>query len=130
MARDRNWKLYASATAAAFFALIIGGLLYSIWDRYATLSAALGAAAGWWTGVVLAPYPEEEKKFQGWSKAFTGFLGGITVTKLDQAFNKLGDDKKSFVFQEVFLGRCGMAALAFLTVSVAVFVFRTYSDEE
>ena len=104
MLNDWNWKLKMSAVSALLVALLIIGLLISIWDRYATLSAGLGAVAGWWIGIVLAPYEEEEKKFQGWSKAFTGFLGGITFTKLEQMFGKMSEDRKGVFLQEIFLG--------------------------
>src|SRR5690242_2774886 len=121
-----NYKLLFSAITAAILATIIVGLLVLWWDSYATFTASLGVAVGWAVGIVLAPYEEESKKFQNWSKAFTGFVGGITLTKLEEGFRNLSDKNTALLAEPLILRRIGVAVLCFIITTITVFVFRSY----
>jgi uncharacterized membrane protein YccC len=70
-------KLTTSFTTAAVFAICLVTLL-AIWrDAMALLAALIGTAIGWAVGILLAPYPEEQKRFQRLSKGIAGFLTGL-----------------------------------------------------
>jgi len=92
MSQTWNYKLKASACTAVAIGVGIAALLWVWWDSYALLGALLGVVVGWAVGILLAPYDEEIKKFRGWSKALTGFIGGITLTKLEQAFSNMSQE--------------------------------------
>jgi hypothetical protein len=89
---------------------------------------AFGTALGWAVGILLAPYPEEQKRFQRLSKGIAVFLGGYVAAKLDRVFDllvdKTGGGPLIFNLRVVRSLSVGIACL--LVASVTVFVARTY----
>ena len=84
-------KLTTSFTTAAVFAICLVTLLVIWRDSMILLAALIGTALGWAVGILLAPYPEEQKRFQRLSKGIAGFLGGYIAAKLDRVFDLLMD---------------------------------------
>lgn len=123
-----NPKLLASFTAAGILYLAIIGLLISWWDSYAALSAIVGLSCGWASGILLAPYDEEAKKFKGYSKAVGGFITGFLIGKLDKVFDTLTekDHDASRLYDPLIERRIWIAIVSFLVTAIAVFVARTY----
>lgn len=120
-------KLTTSFATAAVFAICI--IVLVIWrDAMALLAALIGTGLGWAVGILLAPYPEEQKRFQRLSKGIAGFLTGYVAAKIDRVFDLL-TDKTSGVplilnLRVVRSISVGIACL--LVASVTVFVARTY----
>jgi hypothetical protein len=127
-----NHKLTTSAVTAGILGVALAGLLIAWWDSYAVLSAAMGVAAGWALGILLAPYETEEKKFAGWSKGLFGFLGGVTFTKIEAAFGRLTGENSQLLLSITVLRRVAVGFTCLLVTAIVVFVFRTYYqiDEE
>ena len=86
-----NLKLTMSFTTAAVFAICLVILLVIWRDSMILLGALVGTALGWAVGVLLAPYPQEQKHFHRLSKGVAGFLGGYVAAKLDRVFDLLMD---------------------------------------
>src|SRR5437899_1585278 len=84
-------KLMTSFTTAAVFAICLVTLLVIWRDAMALLAALTGTASGWAVGILLAPYPEEQKRFQRLSKGIAGFLTGYVAAKIDRVFDLLMD---------------------------------------
>ena len=121
-------KLTTSFATAAVFAICLITLL-AIWRDAMTLIAALiGTALGWAVGILLAPYAEEQKRFQRLSKGIAGFLGGYVAAKLDRVFDLLLDKTAGVpLILDVRVVRSFSVAIACLLVaSLTVFVARTY----
>lgn len=121
-------KLTTSFATAAGFAICLITLL-AIWRDAMTLIAALiGTALGWAVGILLAPYAEEQKRFQRLSKGIAGFLGGYVAAKLDRVFDLLLDKTAGVpLILDIRVVRSFSVAIACLLVaSLTVFVARTY----
>ena len=121
-------KLTTSFATAAVVAICLVTLL-AIWrDSMVLLGALLGTALGWAVGILLAPYPEEQKRFQRLSKGIAGFLGGYVAAKMDRVFDLLMDKTGGgplILNLRVVRGlSVGIACL--VVASVTVFVARTY----
>jgi hypothetical protein len=120
-----NRKLALSLGSAVGAGLVIVVLLIDWFSSRATLSALSGSLAGWATGILLAPYPEEEKHFSRISKAIFSFIAGLAVGKIDTLLAWLaspvttGKDSNGM---DLVLGAC-----CFMLATIAVFVSRTYS---
>jgi hypothetical protein len=129
-----NLKLTTSFITTALFAITLVGLLIVWRDSTAVLGAAVGAALGWAGGILLAPYKEEEKRFQRLSKGIAGFLSGYAVGKLDSVFDLLIDKTggQPVILDPHVLRTFGMSLACFLVALVTVFVARAYlqADEE
>ncbi len=126
VAKPWNYKQRVSLGTAGALGVIIIGLLFVWQDSYAVLGAISGVAIGWALGILLAPYPNEKTKFQGWSKALTGFIGGITLVKLEHLLNGMSDDNKKALLETVVLRRFIIGGVALLTTAIIVFVYRAY----
>jgi hypothetical protein len=121
-------KLTTSFITAALFAITLVGLLIVWRDGTAVLGALVGAALGWAGGILLAPYKEEEKRFQRLSKGIAGFLSGYAVGKLDRVFDLLIDRTggQPLILDPHVLRTFWMTLACFLVAVVTVFVARTY----
>jgi hypothetical protein len=123
-----NLRLTVSFIAAVVFFVAIAGLLILWRDDIALLAAMVGAALGWATGILLAPYNVEEKRFRRLSKGIAGFLSGYAVGKIDRVvdllFDKTGGPAAilSLRLQRTFW----MSLASFVVTVVTVFVARTY----
>jgi hypothetical protein len=80
-------KLSGSLVFAVLIAGILLCVLVHLRDSLAWLSTALGLAAGWATGVLLAPYESERDRFKEYAKVVSGFITGYAVSKLDRLFD-------------------------------------------
>jgi len=123
-----NLKLTTSFVAAALFAITFVRLLIVWHDGTALLGALVGTALGWASGILLAPYQEEEKRFQRLSKGIAGFLSGYAVGKLDRVFDLLMDRTggQPIILDPHVLRTFWMALACFLVAGITVFVARTY----
>lgn len=86
-----NLKITISFSTAALFAFGSIALLVIWRDSMVWLGALVGAALGWAIGILLAPYEEEQKRFQRLSKSIAGFLAGYVAAKIDRIFELLID---------------------------------------
>jgi hypothetical protein len=131
-----NPKLVSCFITAGIFALVVIWLIIAWRDDLALLAALIGTAIGWAMGMLLAPYPEEAKRFQRLSKGIAGFLTGYVVGKVDRVFDLLLDKSSGApLILSTQLQRRFWLSLACLVVSaVTVFVARSYwqgiDDEE
>jgi hypothetical protein len=122
-----NWKLAASSFFALLAGVVVLGLLIDWGSSRATLSALFGSLLGWATGILIAPYPEEERRFASMSKTVFGFAAGLLVANIDRLFALFANENattsvgKDSVGMDVVLAIC-----CFTLVTIAVFVFRTY----
>lgn len=114
-------------TAGVLYAAIVG-LLIAWWDDIALLAAVVGVALGWATGILLAPYHVEQKRFRQLSKGIAGFLSGYAVGKIDRVFDLLLDkvDGTPAVLHLRLQRTFWVSFACFVVTSVAVFVARTY----
>lgn len=123
-----NVKLTTSLITAAAFAICLVTLL-AIWrDAMALMAALIGTALGWSVGILLAPYPEEQKRFQRLSKGIAGFLGGYVAAKLDRVFDLLLDKTAGvpLILNLRLVRSLSVAVACLLVASLTVFVARTY----
>ena len=121
-------KLTTSFTTAAVLAICLVTLLVIWRDAMAMLAALIGTALGWAVGILLAPYPEEEQKFQRLSKGIAGFLGGYVAAKLDRVFDLLMDKSGGLplILNLRVVRNLSVAVACLLVASLTVFVARTY----
>jgi|SRR5215469_3912675 len=121
-------KLATSFTTAALFAVCLIALLMIWRDSMVLLGALVGTALGWGVGLLLAPYPEEEKRFQRLSKGIAGFLGGYVAAKIDRVFDLLMDKTGGgpLIFNLHVVRSLSVGIACLLVSSVTVFVARTY----
>ena len=121
-------KLTTSFATAAVFAICLVMLLVIWRDSMILLGALVGTALGWAVGILLAPYPEEQKRFQRLSKGIAGFLGGYVAAKLDRVFDLLMDKTGGgpLILNLRVVRSLSIAVACLLVASVTVFVARTY----
>jgi hypothetical protein len=121
-------KLTTSFATAAVFA-ICSVILLVIWrDSMILLGALVGTALVWAVGILLAPYPEEQKRFQRLSKGIAGFLGGYVAAKLDRVFDLLVDKTGGgpLILNLRVVRSLSIGIACVVVASVTVFVARTY----
>ena len=78
-------------------------------------------------GILLAPYEEEAKKFDGWSKALAGFLGGVTLTKLENVIRSISDKHGDMLLDIIVARRFIIGGVCLILASIVTFVFRSYA---
>jgi len=124
-----NWKLNFSYLFVLIGGGVIVGLLFAWWDGIATLGAVLGFAGGWAAGILLAPYEEEQKRFQKLSKGVSGFIAGFAAGKIDRIFDLAVDEHKhtALILDPYFSRPVWIAIACFLLTAIAVFVTRSYA---
>lgn len=123
-----NWKLTCSFVATFIWALVAAGLLLVWWDAIATLGALVGIALGWCAGILLAPYADEEKRFQKLSKSVAGFVSGYLLAKSDRVFDLVTDKGAGgpLLLNPYFARVLWMGVGCMLMAGLTVFVARTY----
>jgi hypothetical protein len=121
-------KLITSFATAAVFAICIIVLLVIWRDAMALLAALIGTGLGWAVGILLAPYPEEQKRFQQLSKGIAGFFGGYVAAKMDRIFDLLLDKSGGvpLILNLRLVRNLSVTVACLLVASVTVFVARTY----
>lgn len=121
-------KLTTSFITAALVAIALICLLIAWRDGNAFLGALVGTVLGWACGIILAPYKEEEKRFQRLSKGIAGFLGGYAAGKFDRVFDLLTDKSTGppLLSNTHILRSFWMALASLLVTAITVFVARTY----
>ena len=121
-------KLTTSFTIAAVVAICLVTLLVIWRDAMAVLAALIGTLLGWAVGILLAPYPEEQTRFQRLSKGIAGFLGGYVAAKIDRVFDLLMDKSGGMplILNLRVVRNLSVAVACLLIASVTVFVARTY----
>ncbi|HEY6249324.1 MAG TPA: hypothetical protein VI685_05155 [Candidatus Angelobacter sp.] len=121
-------KLTTSFITAALVAVTLICLLIAWRDGIALLGALVGTALGWGCGILLAPYKEEQKRFQRLSKGIAGFLGGYAAGKIDRVFDLLTDRSTGppLLLNPHVLRSFWMALASLLITAITVFVARTY----
>jgi hypothetical protein len=121
-----NAKLIGSFVTAGIWAVVMIALLIHWGDGNSLLAAFVGTPFGWALGILLAPYPEEAKKFGKVSKGLFGLFSGITITKVFDWFEKLSDSQKEQVWNELVLRRVAFGVSSLLVTAIVVFIARTY----
>ncbi|HKW96421.1 MAG TPA: hypothetical protein VJN43_01760 [Bryobacteraceae bacterium] len=122
------WKLISSYFFLGVGGLVVVSLLFTWWDGSATLGAVLGFLSGWATGILLAPYEEEQRRFGKLSKAISGFIAGFAAGKADRIFDLAVDERThgALILDAHFTRPFFIAIACFLLTIIAVFVSRTY----
>jgi hypothetical protein len=123
-----NLKLTTSFVTTFVFAVTVVCVLVAWRDARVLVWALVGTALGWAVGILLAPYPEEQKRFQQLSKGIAGFVTGFVAGKLDRIFDLLVDKKEGdpVILHSRFVRGFGIALSCFLVTTITVFVARTY----
>ena len=121
-------KLTTSFATATVFVICLVTLLVIWRDAMALLAALTGTAIGWAVGILLAPYPEEQKRFQRLSKGIAGFLTGYVAAKIDRVFDLLTDKTGGapLILNLRLVRSLSIAVACLLVATVTVFVARTY----
>jgi len=73
---SKEIKLVGSFIFAALVAVILAVVLFAQKDLLAWLCTSLGLAAGWGTGILLAPYQSEQSRFKEYAKVVSVFITG------------------------------------------------------
>ena len=120
---NKNWKLTCSILTSAIVISILVGLLIAWRDANVILCSVFGTLVGWLVGILLAPYDEERKKFERWSKSLVGFLAGLSLGKIENALKLVQDQDFQRVFRMI-----GRSFSWFLLTAIIVFIGRTYTD--
>jgi hypothetical protein len=114
--------------AAIYTTMLV--LLWRWHDSMAWLSAVLGLCVGFTTGILTAPYPGEEGMFKEYSKIASGFLTGFLVSKVDQVFNLVMDEKRGpLILNEFFVRRLMIGICGFMIAMTGAFLARRYFNE-
>ena len=96
-------------------------------DSLAWLCSALGLAAGWAAGILLAPYQSEQDRFREYLKVVSAFLAGYGVSKLDHLFNLWFDPASGpIILSEAFAVRALVCVTSFFLATVTTYVTRKY----
>ena len=124
-----NWKLTTSFAVTSIWVIIAAALLFTWWDGVVTLSALVGVALGWFAGILLAPYDNEEKRFEKLSKSVAGFISGYLVAKSDRVFDLVVEKNASgpLILNPYFGRAIWMGVGCFVMAGLTVFVARTYA---
>lgn len=126
-----NWKLWGSMITAAllagtlvFLAVLIGESSSSRYINVALL--VLGACGGWLVGTVVSPYDQkEEQTFLTYTKAFTAFISGYAVAKIDKVVEAIFAPE--FLLQPLSGFRVIGFVSAFIIAMLITFFFRRYA---
>lgn len=113
------------------FAFLIGAILLCVLcglkDSLAWLSLALGLAAGWGAGILLAPYQSEQDRFREYIKLVSAFVTGYVVSKVDRLFELWFDPARGLlILNPVFAHRVLVCISSFLLAAVSTYVGRKY----
>jgi len=105
-------------------------LLWHWHDSMSWLSGVLGLCVGFATGILIAPYEGEEGTFREYAKVASGFLTGFLVSKVDQVFNRVMDEKRGpLILNEFFVRRLMVGVCGFFIAMIGAFLARRYFNE-
>lgn len=120
-------KLTVSYVFGVIVALILLRIAWVLKDSLAWLSLALGLAAGWAAGILLAPYQSEQDRFREYVKIASAFITGYGVSKLDRLFELWLDPNRGLVIlSQAFAHRVLICITSFLLAAVCTYVSRKY----
>jgi hypothetical protein len=113
------------------FALLVGAILLCVLigrkDSLAWLATSLGLAAGWGTGILLAPYLSEQQRFREYAKVLSVFLSGYLVGKLDRLLELwFNPEYGPLALRPNFAFRMMAGITGFLLAAVSTYVARKY----
>jgi hypothetical protein len=120
-------KLTGSYVFGVIVALILLRTAWILNDSLAWLSLALGLAAGWAAGILLAPYQSERDRFREYVKIASAFITGYGVSKLDRLFELWLDPNRGLVIlSQAFAHRVLICVTSFLLAAVCTYISRKY----
>jgi hypothetical protein len=124
---SKEIKLIGSSVFAVVIAVILVCVLVHRGDSLAWLCSAFGLAAGWATGILLAPYQSEQTRFREYAKLLSVFLTGYAVSKVDRLFDLWFDPARGpLILDQVFAHRALIWATSFFLACVSTYVARKY----
>jgi hypothetical protein len=124
---SKTIKLAGSFVLAMLVSVILLWVLIFLWDSLAWMFLALGLAAGWATGILLAPYQSEQDRFKEYLKIVSSFLAGYAVSKIDRLFELWLDPARgAMALTSIFAHRALVCVTAFLLAAVSTYVGRKY----
>lgn len=92
--------------------VILLWVLILLRDSLAWMSLALGLAAGWAAGILLAPYQSEQDRFREYLKIVSSFLAGYSISKMDRLFDLWLDPARGpLALTSIFAHRALVCAL-------------------
>ena len=108
--------------------VILLWVLILLRDSLAWMSLALGLAAGWAAGILLAPYQSEQDRFREYLKIVSSFLAGYSISKMDRLFDLWLDPARGPLALNLNLcPPCARVCVtAFLLAAVSTYVGRKY----
>ncbi len=118
-------------TGSFIFAVLVGAIILCVLisgkDLLAWLSTALGLAAGWGTGILLAPYRSEQVRFREYAKIASVFVTGYLVGKLDRVFELWFDPTYGpLLLRSSFALRVMAGIASYLLAAISTYVARKY----
>jgi hypothetical protein len=123
-------KVFKQGGSLAFAILIFGILLcvlIHLRDSLAWLTFALGLAAGWAAGLLLAPYQSEQVRFREYAKLVSVFITGYAVSKVDRLFELWFDPAHGpLLLNSIIAHRMLICITSFLLAAVTTYVVRKY----
>lgn len=124
---SKTIKLAGSYVFGVIIALILLRIVWVLKDSLAWLSLALGLAAGWAAGILVAPYQSEQVRFREYVKIASAFITGYGVSKLDRLFELWLDPARGLVIlSQAFAHRVLICITSFLLAAVSTYVSRKY----
>ena len=88
----------------------------------------LGTSFGWLLGTIVSPYnPQEETQFATYTKAFSAFLSGYLVAKIDKIVEHLFSPEFLSAPEAAF--RMILFLAAVVVATVFTFLNRRYADQ-
>jgi hypothetical protein len=124
---SKQIKIAGSFIVAGIVGLTLVIVLWYLWDLLALLCSALGLAAGWATGILLAPYQSEQARFREYVTVASAFITGYGVSKLDRLFELWTDPARgSLILEQIFAYRALVCTTSFLLAAVTTYVSRKY----
>lgn len=122
-----NPKLVVSFGFALTLYCTLIWILVLWWNASLTLSAVFGAALGWTSGILLAPYEGEDSHFRRYSKAAGGFITGFLLAKFDKLFEVFTDKTTGLKVTDPIVQRSVWICFSFFLITgTLVFVARSY----
>jgi hypothetical protein len=124
---SKTLKLGGSFLFGVLILAVLIFVLLHLRDSLAWLSCALGLAAGWAVGILLAPYQSEQERFREYAKFVSAFITGYLVSKLDRIFDLwLDPEHGPLVLHSIVAHRMMICITSFLLAAVSTYVARKY----
>ncbi len=124
---SKQIKIAGTFILAGIVGVMLLIVLWHLRDYMALLCSALGLAAGWAMGILLAPYQSEQDRFREYVKVASVFITGYGVSKLDRLFELWTDPAHgSLILTQTFSYRALVCITSFLLPAVTTYVSRKY----